>query len=66
MRFYLGPGLEEIFLRSFKFSIDPMIYQEEKEEGTGTLVYQNRGGLSAVGERMGMSHTLVCGIPEVD
>jgi len=64
--FTWGPRLEDLFLGSFKFGIDQVMYQGEKEKSTGSLVYPKKKGCSsAVGERMGISHTLVCGIPEV-
>ena len=61
--FTRGPGLEELFLGSFKFAIDPMIYQEEREKRTGSLVYEKVVYLQ--GREDGyVSHTL-CGFPEV-
>ena len=42
VRFYLGPGLEEVFMGPFRFAIDRVIYQEEKEKGPGSLIYQQK------------------------
>ena len=34
------PGLDKLFLGSFEFAINQIIYQEEKETGPGSLIYQ--------------------------
>ena len=58
----MGPGLEELFLGSFRFAIDQMIYQEENESALVPSYQQKL--LFWVGERMGMCHTFVCRILE--
>ena len=50
--FTWGPGLEAVLMGPFRFAIDRVIYQEEKEKGTGSHVHQQKVAFQGVGERV--------------
>ena len=54
------PELEEFFMGPFRFSIDQVMYQEEIEKGTGSLVCQQRVAfLEWVRDRLCLIHLYV-------